>query len=440
MTTRLPHLALAATLALGCAAAPPPPAPPPPVATAVSAPAAPPPEATSPLGAPLPSFTGLVARLDVRGAPSPEVALRVLATRLGEPFDPARIQDDLRALWALDIFEDVAVEAEPHPSGVALTYVVVMRPPIDRVSFSGIHQIPEADLATLVADLRGAPANPALIDDAVRRIQTRYAEIGHRFARVETEQVTMGAPPGAAPSSAPKPPGRVGQGGVELRFVIDEGPRIVIGTWTFTGNAKVSAAELRKQMASGAFNTAGGLYSEERWDRDVMRISAYYFDRGMLQVRVGPIELTPSADGTVLTATVPVVEGAVFHLGNVTVTDPAAAAGARRPTGVVRVKRGEVFDPNRIKGDIDCLRAWFARELHRKVEVSPLTELDVAGAKVDVVAGGRRGALKGLRRRPGSGAARGPVVRGRPGRRRPERPSFSARRARRRGRRCRSPR
>jgi outer membrane protein insertion porin family len=367
VTARLPHLALAATLALGCAATPPPPAPAPPVVTAAPALAAPPPEATSPLGAPLPSFTGLVARIDVRGAPAPEVALRALATRLGEPFDPARIQDDLRALWALQLFEDVAVEAEPHPSGVTLTYVVVMRPPIDHVSFAGTHQIPEAELAALVADLRGAPANPALIDDAVRRVQARYAELGHRLSRVETEQ------------------GRIGAGGVELRFVIDEGPRVVIGTWTFTGNVKVSTAELRKQMASGASNAAGGLYSEELWERDVMRISAAYFDRGMLQVRVGPIELIPSADGSVLTATVPIVEGAVFHLGTVAVTDPGAPAGVRHPTGVVRVKRGEVFDRNRIKGDIDRLRAWFARELRRKVEVNPLTELDVAGAKVNVV-------------------------------------------------------
>ena len=320
----------------------------------------------------MPSLTGLVASIDVRGAPSPELARRALATRQGEPFDAARIQDDLRALWALQLFDDVSVLAEPLPSGVALTYVVVPRPTIDRVTFSGAQRVPEAELAALVADLRGSPANPVLVDDAVRRVRDHYAELGYRLARVETEQ--------SRTNQAGGDPGPV-----EVRMVIDEGPRVVLDRWTFTGNVRVKEAELRRQMASGTANTAGGLYSEALWERSVVQISAYYFDRGMLQVQVGPVELTPSADGSALSATVPIVEGPVFHVGTVEVTDSRPEGSARRSAGALHTKRGEVFDRTRIKADLDRLRAWYAAQLHRKVTVTPQTEIDVPRATMNLV-------------------------------------------------------
>ncbi len=197
--------------------------------------------------------------------------------------------------------------------------------------------MPEAELTALVADLPGSPANPVLIDDAVRRVRDRYAERGYRLSRVETEQ-------SRATTQA------AGQGPVEVRLVIDEGPRVVLDRWTFTGNVRVKEAELRRQMASGTANAPGGLYSEALWERSVVQISTYYFDRGMLQVQVGPVALTPSADGAVLSATVPIVEGPVFHVGTVEVRDPRSSAG---PTpGTLRTKRGDVFDRTRVKSDL----------------------------------------------------------------------------------------
>ncbi len=190
-------------------------------------------------------------------------------------------------------------------------------------------------------------------------------ELGYRLARVETET------------------SRVGDGPVEVRFLVDEGPRVVLDRWAFTGNVAVTEADLRAGMQSGPYNVAGGLYDEDRWERDVVLLSSYYFDRGMLQVRIGPAEVTPSADGAVLSVTVPIVEGPVFHLGKIEVADPSAKKGAPAPAGVLRVKRGEVFNRTRLVEDIDRLRAWFAKA-RRHVEVSPTTSIDVPGARVDI--------------------------------------------------------
>ena len=286
-------------------------------------------------------------------------------THVGERFDAARVQEDLRALWALSRFDDVSVEADHAAEGLVLTYVVVERPPIGRLTFAGTKQIPEPELISLVSDLHGKPADPAAIDAAVRRVRARCVELGFRLARVETES------------------SRVAEGPVELRFLIDEGPRVVLDRWAFTGNVAASEADLRAQMRSAPYNVAGGLYDEDRWERDVVLLSAYYFDRGMLQVQVGPAEVKPSADGSVLSVTVPVVEGPVFHFGKIEVVD-AARKGAPAPAGVVHVKRGEVFSRTRLIADIDRLRLFFSRERRRHVEVSPTTAIDVPGARVDI--------------------------------------------------------
>ena len=309
-----------------------------------------------------------MARVDTRGAVASRPALlRALQTRAGEPYDPARIQAELRALWALRLFDEVSVEAEAQPSGVALTYVVVERPLVERISFPPLKAAPEAEIAELVAALRGAPADPLSIDDATSRVRARLRELGHRLARVETEQ------------------GRAGAGGVLVRFLIDEGPRVVVDRWSFTGNAKVKEAVLRAQMQSGAYNVAGGLYDEERWARDASVISYDYFDHGMLTAHVGEAEVTASADGAALSVVVPIVEGPVFHHGKVEIADPSPAKSAGKGAPALRLKRGEIFNRSRVKDELVRLKAWFAREQHRTVEISPYTDLDVKAGQVDLV-------------------------------------------------------
>ncbi len=352
---------LASVLAAACTAAPPPP-PVTPVTTAPVTPPAPPPSLFAP-----PAVSGVVARVETRGSGDSQAALRrALATRPGDPYDPARIQDDLRALWALRLFEDVSVEAEIGPSGVALTYVVAERPHVQHVSFSPLTAATPAELATEVASLVGAPADPALIDGAGSAIRDHLVALGHRLARVEAEK---------------RP---AGEGRIDVHFVIDEGPRVVVESWAFSGNDKTKEKELRAVMKSGTHNVAGGLYDEDLWERDALLITAYYFDHGMLSAHVGAAEVTPSADGTKLSVVMPIVEGPVFRLGKIEVAD-AAAKKAARPGAALRIKHGDIFNRTRVKEDLDRLKAWFAREQHRTVDISPATELDMGKGRVDLV-------------------------------------------------------
>ena len=81
---------------------------------------------------------------------------------------------------------------------------------------------------------------------------------------------------------------------------------------------------------------------------------------------------------------VPIVEGPVFRLGKIEVRGPAAKKGAR-PAAALRIKHGDIFNRTRVKEDLDRLKAWFAREQHRTVEISPATELDMGAGRVDLV-------------------------------------------------------
>jgi outer membrane protein insertion porin family len=365
MSTRAFVAAIALALPIGCASAPPPPPPPPAPEPAPSA--APAPAPTTLLVGPS-GFSGLVARIEQRGATtSADVLQRVVVGRVGEAYDPARVQEDIKKLFALGIYEDISVQAEPHPSGVALTYVVVERAPIERVALGGVKALPEPEIAALVAELRGKRANPALIARGAQLITQHYVDAGYRKARVDVDTSTS----------------ETGQ--VEVRYVIEEGPKITIERFAFTGNAKVREPELRKQIHTekGAFNAVNGVYHAERLARDALLITALYYDRGMLQANVGAPEIAPSADGSKLVITVPIDEGQVFRVKKIEISDRTGSQGKKKP-GALRTRAGEVVNRGKVIEDVQRLRDWYKKELGRDVDVTTETELDAAKGTVNL--------------------------------------------------------
>jgi outer membrane protein insertion porin family len=67
-------------------------------------------------------------------------AREVIQSKVGDPFSPAlaaRIQDDIRALWSLDVFESIVVEDEKTPGGVILIYNVIEKAKVIDIQYTG---------------------------------------------------------------------------------------------------------------------------------------------------------------------------------------------------------------------------------------------------------------------------------------------------------------
>ena len=74
------------------------------------------------------------------------VILGRVTAKVGAPFQPSRLAEDIRAIFALGFFDDVQLKVEDFEGGVKVIFVVVERPFVRDIVFSGNKKL---DTATL---------------------------------------------------------------------------------------------------------------------------------------------------------------------------------------------------------------------------------------------------------------------------------------------------
>ena len=127
----------------------------------------------------------VVAKLELIGADAEEAALRAgLATRVGEPFDPATVREDLARLRQDASIGTASVETERGPEGVIVRFKLVRaerllaaggeQPAGDRVAsvtVRGNRRIEASAILARVGTKAGARYSPAQIARDVREVQ-----------------------------------------------------------------------------------------------------------------------------------------------------------------------------------------------------------------------------------------------------------------------------
>jgi len=76
----------------------------------------------------------------------PETVRSYLTFSSGDPYDPAKVDDSLKALFATGLFQDVRMRKE----GSTLVVTLVENPIVNRVAFEGNKEIEDDTLATEV--------------------------------------------------------------------------------------------------------------------------------------------------------------------------------------------------------------------------------------------------------------------------------------------------
>ncbi len=158
----------------------------------------------------------------------------------------------------------------------------------------------------------------------------------------------------------------------------------------FTGNASISSAELLGAIEDPF--EPGGAVDHEVLERDLLMISAYYWDRGYARVNVGEPQIRATA------IVIPITENEVFTIDSVAVTgDPVASMNARHRDGL-SVKPGVVFSRTQIATDREQLSRYYEERGYANVNVLPLTKLDIAKRTVGLAFEIERGKLAVIER------------------------------------------
>jgi outer membrane protein insertion porin family len=306
-------------------------------------------------------FVGLV-RVD------PHLATQTVQLKPGDPLQPFRVSQSVRALYALGLFDQVGAVAEPSgDQRVTLVFHLTERAPIRSVGYQGQRFMGTDDLADRAALTAGQLNSPAALFRASQEIEKAYRDEGFARARVTPEV--------SADSS--------GQG-VAVTFRIDEGPRVKVSGVYFTGATAFSQGALRGavQLRPAGF-LRKGRFTREKLDEDIQRVTAYYHNRGYKDATVTAAEPVFSADGRWAEITFQVTEGplcrfAVPRWEGATVYPPAVLRSATLFRG------GQAFDQSQIENTItEVTNLYTERGYLTGLRITP--QLETLGDSVRVV-------------------------------------------------------
>jgi outer membrane protein assembly factor BamA len=323
---RAPRIALAALALLGLLMPP-----------AVGASTAPPvsvAQTTPPPDAP--QNAPLVVSVSVSGnthVPTDQI-LAAVRTKVGQPFDPAVVQDDLRAISDLGYFADQAPPViKQRPDGVAITFRVIENPVVTNIRFTGNRTVSSDTLLALMDTATGQVFNLRTYQQDVLKINSYYDKVGFG-GQVPSHVVDVS----------------IDSAGV-LSLTIEEGltVRHVIIVPAPDADPVLPARLITRVLVT----QPGSPYSEDQRDKDVERLKALYkrYDLtiGDFEAGIDPASVDTKAGTADVRYAISVARvGAVEITGNTATHDAVIRRELREKPGDLITDSGVRNDYNRL--------------------------------------------------------------------------------------------
>ena len=204
-----------------------------------------------------------------------------LESRAGEPFDPARVERDVRRLWATGWFEDIEVLADETARGMQVTFDLAEKP---RLRLRRVRFEPGSERVQVETAERGT-IDVVSAARVAATVQKQLVEQGFVNAQVVPKIVSINS------RSA------------DLVLKVNRGELLEFEEIRFAGNTGLEASELRNAFASirphRILPSLGPLwggwrirapYSRERLEAEIEKLRSLYLSRGYFDAHIGAEE------------------------------------------------------------------------------------------------------------------------------------------------------
>jgi outer membrane protein insertion porin family len=288
-----------------------------------------------------------------------------LKSRPGDAFDPAVVEQDVKAIFRMGFFDDV--QAELSPDGV-LTYAVKEKPYIREVKIQGAAQVGKEKIETALGVSPRTILDRAKISEGVEKVRKLFNDQGYVNASVDFA-VSVEAN---------------NQAVVTLDIV--EGNRLLIKRVSFDGNKAFSSGELRgligtKEEWIFSFLTNRGVLDRDILTNDVAILSNHYNDNGYVDHKIDDPVLVRGRDG--LEVIFRIKEGPQYRVGKVEIGGELIDDGLKMLKSV-KLTTGQIFRGSRLREDITTVSDMYSNKGFAFVQVDPVTKINPGDKNVDV--------------------------------------------------------
>ena len=299
---------------------------------------------------------GSIAEIQVVGGQriEPETVYSYLRVSVGDPFDPAKIDQSLKSLFATGLFADVAIRRQ----GDVLVVDIVENPIVNRLAFEGNKRVgdevlePEVKLRSRVVYTRSR------VQSDVQRLLEVYRAHGRFAAIIEPKVIQLE------------------QNRVDLVFEISEGPLTGIRRIDFIGNKAYRDGKLIREIATQEsrwyrFLSTTDTYDPNRVTLDREMLRKFYLSEGFADFRVvsAVAELTQDRRDFFLTFTLE--EGAQYKFGKVDIATSLRNLDVDAMRTIIQGAEGETYNAGQVEESIRELTFAVGERGYAFVEVRP---------------------------------------------------------------------
>jgi outer membrane protein insertion porin family len=295
------------------------------------------------------------------------VILGRVQSKLGGPFNPALLSEDLRSIFALGFFDDVRMRVDDFEGGVRVVFVVTERPFVRDIDFSGNKRIATTTLQEKIDLKLGSVYNPVDVQRAREKLTQYYEEEGYFEAHLTPEVE------------------KFADGDVRITFAVNEGRRITIDRIVIVGNQGLSAREIKSVMTvqEREYFILRGTIQRQRLEEDIERILALYNDHGFIQARVESHDIAVDRENARVVITIYVVEGPQYRVDQIAITGVTLLpeSEVRRQ---LKFKSGDVFSRTTLRESVNSIADLYSTIGRASADITPRTDQVPAAAKINV--------------------------------------------------------
>jgi outer membrane protein insertion porin family len=298
----------------------------------------------------------VIRNVQVRGAErAGEEAVRSnLTIRPGVSFTNVDIDESVKRLYSTGYFSDVRISV----SGSTLVVSVSENQLVNQVVFNGNRKIKDDKLQAAVQTQSLGPYSQELVDADIERIRQAYAAIGRSDIEVTTQVVP------------------VGQGRVNLAFVINEGDRTKISSINFVGNqaygdGRLQSVILTKESGPLSFLTRKDVYNQDKLRADEDALRQFYYNHGYPDFRIVSSEAVLDEGSNQYNITFTVEEGQRYNFGDIIVESTVDGVDSEALRGLVRTKTGSTYDAAEVQKSMEAISERVASAGYPFARVTP---------------------------------------------------------------------
>ena len=280
---------------------------------------------------------------------------RIIKTKPGDVYIAKSLSQDLKAVYSMGYFEDIRIDAEESPQGKVIIFRVMEKASIRIIRFQGNKLYKDDEIKENLSIRTGSILNIFKVRSNIQRIEDLYKEKNYHNVKV-TYTIHQ-----------------LENNQADLEFVIQEGENVLIRHIIFEGNNAYTNKKLKKMMATsekGFFSwmTSSGELNRENLEQDIAKLSAFYYNNGYIQARVGEPQIEFLENW--IDITIKIDEGPRFKVSKVDITGDLILSEEELKEKL-KITKETYYNREIVRNDVLALTDLYSDEGYAHAEINP---------------------------------------------------------------------